>query len=434
MKEQFDLILHGGTIIGTPGDVGVRGGKIAALGDLGSAEARSKIDLKGLTLLPGVIDSQVHFREPGLTHKEDLASGTQSALLGGVTAVFEMPNTKPPTMDAIAMADKVERAKGRTWVHIGFYMGSGVSNALRLADLEYLPGCIGIKVFFGSSTGNLLFNEPELLQRAMATTKRLMSFHCEEEGRLQERAHIKSSRKGQPLGHVEWRDELTAFLATQKVIDLATRAKRRVHILHVTTRQEIEFLRQHRAAATVEVLPQHLTLASPECYERLGNYAQMNPPIRGLEHQAALWQGIKDGTVDVIGSDHAPHTHEEKSLPWPESPSGMPGTQTLLPIMLNHVSEGRLTLAHLVKLFATNPARLAGLTTKGEIRVGADADLTIVDLKREQVIEKKWLASKCGWSPFEGHRVKGWPTMVLLQGTVAMRDGELIGGPQGQIL
>lgn len=443
-KNGYDLILKNAQVIahddkGRPLpaaqlDVGILQGKITGIGSLNPALGKRVVDISGLTVLPGVIDSQVHFREPGLVYKEDFASGTRGALMGGVTSVFEMPNTKPPTLNALELADKCARAEGRAWVNMGFYMGSSSDNFEKLPDLEKLPGCIGIKVFFGSSTGNMLFNDLEKLKIAMKSTTSLMSFHCEDEDRLKERMHVQKEMAGQVLGHMHWRDEDSAFLATKKVIGLAESASRKVHILHITTAKELEFLAQKKSVCTVEVLPQHLSLHAPECYEKLGTKAQMNPPIRGKEHQDALWKAIQNRVVDVIGSDHAPHTLEEKDKAWPLSPSGMPGVQTLVPVMLDHVNAGRLSLGHLTELISTKPAQLAGLKHKGQIRIGFDADLTIVDLKKTMVVENSWIQSKCGWSPFEGKSLTGWPVITIINGQISMRDAEILTTPLGKIL
>ncbi|MDA8232151.1 MAG: dihydroorotase [Magnetospirillum sp.] len=435
MAQTFDLILRGGTAVTPAGtqrtDIGCRAGRIAALGDLGTASAAEAIDAHGLTILPGVIDTQVHFREPGLEHKEDLATGTAAAALGGVTAVFEMPNTKPSTTTAEALADKVTRAKGRAWVDHAFFLGAAADNIEHLAEWERLPGCAGVKVFMGSSTGSLLVADDATLARVLGQGFRRVAVHCEDEERLAQR---KSLIEGgaHPRRHPEWRDVETALRATQRLIRLAEAARRRVHVLHVTTAEEIAFLAEHKDLATVEVTPQHLTLAAPECYDDLGTYAQMNPPIRDARHRQALWQGVADGVVDVIGSDHAPHTREEKGKPYPQSPSGMTGVQTLVPLMLDHVSSGLLSLERFADLTSAGPARIYGIAGKGRIAVGYDADFTVVDMRAERVITHSWIASRCGWTPFDGRRVVGWPVATLVRGRTVMRDGQLLGAAAGK--
>jgi dihydroorotase len=434
MSERYDLIISGG-ILATPGglrhgDVAIRDGRIAAVGRLESAAAAEVLDADGLHVLPGVIDTQVHFREPGLEHKEDLASGTAAAALGGVTAVFEMPNTSPSTLTETDLADKLARAEGRAWVDHAFFIGASDENAEDLATLERLPGCCGVKIFMGSSTGSLLVEDDETLDSVLRSGARRVAVHAEDEARLRERLAL--VRGGAEVAqHAEWRDAETALRATQRLLRLARAAGRRVHVLHVSTGDELPVLARYKDFATVEVTPQHLTLAAPDCYERLGAMAQMNPPIRDAAHREALWQGIDQGVVDVIGSDHAPHTAEEKARDYPASPSGMPGVQTLLPLMLDHVNAGRLSLERLIDLVCVGPTRIYGIAGKGRIAVGYDADFTLVDLKARRTITAAWLASKCGWSPFEGMTVTGWPQATVIRGRLVMREGELLGTPAG---
>jgi len=435
MTVPFDLILRNGTLV-TPGgivrtEVGIRDGRIAAIGDLFSAVAIEDVDLAGLTVLPGIIDSQVHFREPGAEQKEDLESGTAAAALGGVVGVFEMPNTRPSTTTPEALADKLARARGRAWVDHAFYLGAAADNVAHLAEWERLPGCAGIKVFMGSSTGNLLVEDDATLSAVLESGTRRVAVHCEDEARLRQRRPL-AEAEGHPRAHPHWRDTETALTATRRLVGLAERAGRRVHVLHVTSAEEMAFLGQHKDWATVETTPQHLTLAAPECYERLGTLAQMNPPIRDAHHRDALWAAIAGGIVDVLGSDHAPHTLAEKDQPYPSSPSGMTGVQTLVPIMLNHVAEGRLGLERLVDLTSAGPARIFGIVGKGRIAIGYDADFTVVDLKAERTITNDWIASRCGWTPFDGKRVTGWPVATILRGRTVMRDGQLLGQPGGE--
>lgn len=434
MADAYDLILKGGTAA-TPngiakGDVAIKDGKIAAIGNLGSAAAESVMDVTGLHVLPGVIDSQVHFREPGLEYKEDYATGTAAAALGGVTAVFEMPNTKPSTITAKDLSDKCHRAKGRAWVNMAFYVGAAAENAEKLGELETLPGAAGVKIFMGSSTGSLLVSDDKTLGEVLANGHRRCAVHCEDEEMLNERFKLVEGGADVSM-HAEWRSAETALKATQRLIKLARGVKRRVHVLHVTTAQEMDFLKDHKDIATVETTPQHLTLAAPEAYERLGTFAQMNPPIRSAEHRDALWKAVQDGIVDVIGSDHAPHTREEKANPYPTSPSGMPGVQTLVPVLLNHIHEGRLTLERFVDLTSAGAARIFGIVGKGRLAVGFDADITLVDLKAQRTITNQWIASKCGWTPFDGMKVTGWPIGTIIGGHVVMKDGELLGDPIG---
>lgn len=436
--RDFDSVVTGGTCVTPWGaietDLGIRAGRIAGLGSLSGCVAADRLDAHGLHVLPGIIDSQVHFREPGLEHKETISSGTEAALLGGVTTVLEMPNTVPPTTSPEALADKLARVPARAWVDIAFFVGATEANADALATLERLPGCAGVKLFMGSSTGCLLVDDEAALAAVMRHGHRRIAVHAEDESRLRERRGL-AEAPGACVGmHPEWRDELSAQRATERCLRVARRFGRRVHILHVTTAEELNLLEEHRDIATIEVTPQHLTLSAPDCYERLGTLAQMNPPIRDARHRDALWNAVRVGLVDVIGSDHAPHTREEKARPYPGSPSGMPGVQTLLPVMLNHVHEGRLSLPRLVELVASGPARVYGIARKGRIAVGADADLTLVDLKRRARLTHAAMRSACGWTPFDGMEVVGFPVATLLGGHVAMRDGELVGPPRGRVV
>lgn len=434
MATGFDLIIRNGVCLTPSGRVetaiGIRDGRIVAIGDLGGAAAAEVFDAAGLHVLPGLIDTQVHFREPGLEHKEDLATGTAGAALGGIVAVCEMPNTKPSTLTAADLADKLARAKGRAWTDHAFFIGAAAENAERLEELERLPGCVGVKVFMGSSTGSLLVGDDATLGRVLAHGRRRAAIHAEDEERLRTRRGLIAAGSS-PALHPVWRDEETALNATRRLIGLARAAHRRVHVLHVTTAEEMAFLAAHKDLATVEATPQHLILAAPECYERLGTLAQMNPPIRDGRHRTALWRAIDDGTVDVLGSDHAPHTLDEKAKPYPESPSGLPGVQTMVPLMLNEVAQGRLSLERLVDLLASGPARIYGIVGKGRIALGYDGDLTLVDLKAKRTITNAWIKSRCGYTPFDGMGVTGWPVAIILKGRIVMRDDQLLGAPSG---
>jgi dihydroorotase len=430
----FDLVVRGGTVVAPGGtgiaDVGIREGRIAAIGDLGGAPAAATLEARGLHVLPGVIDSQVHFREPGPVHKEDLATGTAAAVLGGVTSILEMPNTEPPTTTADALADKLAAAKGRARCDHGFFVGASPDNLEDLDDLELLPGCAGVKVFMGSSTGRLLVEDDERLARVLAGGRRRVAVHAEDEPRLRERRHL-AAEAAHPRAHPEWRDAETALTATWRVLALARRFGRPIHLLHVTTREEMEVLALCKDLATVEVTPLHLSLEAPDCYERLGTLAQVNPPIRERRHREALWDAIRSGLVDVIGSDHAPHTTDEKHRPYPQSPSGAPGVQTLVPVMLDHIAGGRLTLERFVDLTSAGPARTYGIAGKGRLAVGFDADLTVVDLSARRTIRNGQQASRCGWTPFDGLEVTGWPIATVVRGHLVMRDGQLLGEPHG---
>ncbi|MCC3245567.1 dihydroorotase [Methylocystis sp. WRRC1] len=424
---NFDVILSGGTLVNQDGeglrDVGIRDGRIAQIGDLSRASAGERVDCRGLHVLPGVVDSQVHFREPGASQKEDLESGSRSAVLGGVTGVFEMPNTNPLTSTAEALADKVARGSGRMHCDFAFWVGGTHDNAKHLGELERLPGAAGIKVFMGSSTGSLLIADDAGIAEVLAHTRRRAAFHSEDEDRLNERKPLRVP--GDVSSHPVWRDEETALRSTRRLLGIAREKRALIHVLHVTTEEEIALLADHKDLASVEVTPHHLTMDSSE-YQRIGALAQMNPPVRDARHREGLWRGLRQGVVDVVGSDHAPHTLEEKAKPYPESPSGMTGVQTLVPLLLDHVNAGRLTLQRFVDLTSAGPARLFGMAAKGRVAVGYDADLTIVDMKRRETIRNSWIASRVGWTPYDGKEVVGWPVGTFVRGAKVMWEGDLV--------
>ena len=428
MSQRFDLILKSGTVVNQDGegirDIGITDGRIAEIANLGAASAAEIIDCKGLHVLPGVIDTQVHFREPGLTHKEDLETGSRSAVMGGVTAVFEMPNTNPLTVTEEAFTAKVAAGRRRMHCDFAFFIGGTRENVDQLPVLERAEGCAGVKVFVGSSTGSLLVEDDESLRRIFQVIQRRAAFHAEDEYRLNERKNQRIDND--PRSHPVWRDETAALMATERLVKLAHQTGKRIHVLHISTKQEIAYLRDHKDVASVEATPHHLTLSAPDCYERLGTHAQMNPPVRSADHRDAIWRGIEQGIVDILGSDHAPHTLEEKQKAYPGSPSGMTGVQTLVPIMLDHVNAGRLSLLRFVDLTSAGPARLYNIACKGRIAAGYDADFTIVDLKRSETITNKWVASRAGWTPYDGLRVTGWPVGTFVRGRRVMWQGELM--------
>ena len=433
MAETFDLLITGATVVNHDGegvrDIAIKDGRIAALGQLASAPAAETLNAKGLHILPGVIDTQVHFREPGLTHKEDLETGSRAAVAGGVTAVFEMPNTKPLTTTSELLAQKVSLASNRMFCDFAFYVGGTRENAGEIPALEKLQASAGIKVFMGSSTGDLLVDDESSLDRIIARISRRAAFHAEDEARLISR--MGERKAGDPSSHPVWRDEEAALIATARLVRLAEKHGKRIHVLHVSTAGEMAFLRDHKDYASVEVTPHHLTLSAPECYERLGTYVQMNPPVRDERHRKAIWAALEDGVVDVLGSDHAPHTREEKDHAYPASHSGMTGVQTLVPIMLDHVNAGRLSLQRFVDLTSHGPQRLFGIRGKGRIAAGYDADLTIVDMKRRQMITNGRIESRAGWRPYDGVSVMGWPVGTFVRGRRVMWEGEIAAPAHG---
>ena len=434
MAQTFDLIIKGGTVA-TPGglgitDVAVSQGRIAGIGSFDAAQAGEVFEATGLHVLPGVIDSQVHFREPGLEWKEDLETGSRAAALGGVTAVFEMPNTDPSTTSPDMLNDKLARAKGRMHVDHAFYAGATHDNTHLLPEMERMPGCCGVKVFMGASTGQLLVEDDEGVERVLNAISRRAAFHSEDEYRLAERRKL--ARQGDWTSHPEVRDAEAAISSTKRLLRLARKTGKRIHVLHVTTGDEMELLAEAKDVATCEITPQHLTLAGPEDYQRLKGFVQMNPPIRDAHHRAALWKAVNQGIPDVIGSDHAPHTKEEKSRPYPASPSGMPGVQTIVPVMLTHVADGKMTLERFIELTSAGPQRVFGIAGKGRVAKGYDADFTVVDLKARRTITHAWSASRCGWTPFDGMEAKAWPVATFVRGAMVMCDDQLVAPGRGE--
>jgi dihydroorotase len=434
MSETFDCIVKGGTLVNHDGmgqrDIGIRDGKIAAIGTFAQSSAAETIDCTGLHLLPGVVDTQVHFREPGLTHKEDLESGSRGAVLGGVTAVFEMPNTNPATTNAAALEDKLERAHHRMHCDFAFWLGGTHDNVSDIPDLERLPGVPGIKVFMGSSTGSLLVEDDAGVRAILQKTRRRAAFHSEDEYMLRERVAMRVP--GDPSSHPVWRSPDVALHCTKRLIAIAEECRARIHVLHISTAEELPLLAAHKGFVSAEVTPHHLTLDGTEAYQRLGTYVQMNPPIRDAATRQKLWRGLAGGILDILGSDHAPHTREEKDHPYPQSHSGMTGVQTLVPIMLDHVAQGRLSLQRFVDMTSAGPARLFGMAGKGRIAIGYDADLTIVDLGKIRTIRNDWIASRVGWTPYDGMSVTGWPIGTIIRGKRVMWEDDILMPGQGE--
>lgn len=436
MPAHYDLLIRGGTCVLPWGeyavDVGVRDGRIATLGAAG-ATAERVLDAAGLHVLPGLIDPHVHLRDPGDPAIETIPTGTKAAVLGGLAAVFDMPNTSPSITGADRLAWKQDYVEQHAWCDMGLYVGAAKSNIPELAELELGRGVCGVKVFAGSSTGDLLVEDDASLEAVMRSGRRRVSYHSEDEARLQARKGMFKS--GDPYArHMEWRDEECAFLGTRRLMALARKTGRPAHILHVSTAEELEYLAGFRDVATAELLVNHLTQVAPEVYEQLGSLGVMNPPIRGRRHWEAAWAAVRDGTADTVGSDHAPHALAAKRRPWPECPAGLTGVQTLVPVMLDHVAAGRLSLPRMVDLMCAGPARVYGVVGKGRLAVGYDADFTLVDLKRQRVIEDSWIVSPCGWTPFHGMKVTGWPAATVVRGHVVMQDDEALGSPVGRLV
>ena len=435
MSENFSLVIKNGScyINGKliKVDLGLSGNKIKKIGKI-ELNSSKVFDATNKIVLPGIIDTQVHFREPGATDAEDLESGSRAAILGGVTSLFEMPNTNPPTSNLIEFEKKLQLAKDRMHSNYAFYFGATPQNIELLSQLKNLKGCCGIKLFAGSSTGNLLVDKEADIEKVISNSDRIVSIHSEDEEILNLRK--KFIKKGNVHSHPEWRDSETAMSSTRRVVKIAERYNKKIHVLHVTTKEEVDFLAMHKKNVTFETTPQHLTLYAPDCYDKLGTYAQMNPPLRTKDHYDKLWTAIKNNIVDVLGSDHAPHTKENKRKEYPNSPSGMPGVQTIFPVMLNHVNNNKLSLEQLINLMCENPCRIFGIKNKGFIKEEFDADLTIVDMNKEQVIKDEMIASKCGWTPFNNYKVKGFPVGTIVNGNLVMSEGKIVSKAKGQPL
>jgi len=413
-------------------DIGIEKNKISKIGNLQSEKSNEEFNAENLIVLPGCMDTQVHFREPGSTDAEDLNSGSKAAIMGGITAVFEMPNTNPPTSNIKEFQKKLDLAKNRMYCNYAFYFGATPDNQEEIADLKNLEGCCGVKLFAGSSTGSLLVHKEEDIEKVFESTSKVVSVHSEDEEILNIRKKLRE--KGNVLSHPIWRNEECAISSTRKIVKIAKRLNKKAHILHVTTKEEVDFLSQNKGNITFEITPQHLTLFSPDCYQKLGTFAQMNPPIREKIHYDRLWYAVRNNFNDTIGSDHAPHLKENKLKQYPDTPSGMPGVQTLMPVMLNHINEGRLTLDQLIKFLCENPVKIFGIKNKGYIKKDFDADFTIIDMNKTIEIKNEQIQSKCGWSPFDGYKFKGTPVSTIVNGKIKMKEGKIVGNPEGVAL
>ena len=425
---NLDLILKNGIVFLPQGrtsiDIGIKDGKIVEIGNC--VDANKTIDCTNLFIFPGLIDTQCHFREPGGEHKETIQTGTMAAALGGIVGIFEMPNTNPLTTTPEALDHKINRGIDTAYTDFAYYFGGTYQNSNNLSKWENLDAVCGIKIFMGASTGNLLSATDEEVEAVVSNGKRVIAVHAEDEFLMNENKKTILKDSNDVGMHCKWRDVNSSLNATKRVVGLAKKHNRHVHVLHITTSDEMDFLRKNKDTATVEVLPNHLTLSAPDCYEQLGTLAQQNPPIREKHHQDALWKAIEDGTVDIVASDHAPHTLDEKSGTYPNTPSGTPGVQTLLPIMLDHASNEKLSYERLVDLMAYGPIRVHKIKNKCSITKNYDADFTIVDPKKTHVITNEEQASKSAWTPYDGKKITGMPVMTIIRGNIVMREGELL--------
>ena len=381
---MLDLIIKNGTCYIDDNleklDLGIQNGKISHIGNLKEEKSKNTIDVTNKIVLPGLMDTQVHFREPGSVDAEDLHSGSRAAIVGGITSVFEMPNTNPPTTNFEEFQKKINIGK-RMYCNHAFYFGATAENYQLLEKLKDLDGCCGIKLFAGSSTGNLLVDKEDDIEKVFKHASKVVAVHSEDEEILKLRKKL--IEKGNVKTHPVWRNEEVAISSTRKIVKIAKRLNKKAHILHVTTKEEVDFLSQNKGNITFEITPQHLTIYAPDCYDNLGSYAQMNPPIRDKSHYDRLWYAVRNNYNDTIGSDHAPHLKINKEKPYPNSPSGMPGVQTILPVMLNHMNNGKINLNQIVNFLCKNPVKIFGIKNKGYIKKNFDADFTIVDLKRK---------------------------------------------------
>ena len=432
---MLDLIIKNGTCYIDDNleklDIGIQNGKITHIGNLKEERSQNIIDVTNKIVLPGLMDTQVHFREPGSVDAEDLHSGSRAAIVGGITSVFEMPNTNPPTTNFEEFQKKINIGK-RMYCNHAFYFGATAENYQLLEKLKDLDGCCGIKLFAGSSTGNLLVDKEDDIEKVFKHASKVVAVHSEDEEILKLRKKL--IENGNVKTHPVWRNEEVAISSTRKIVKIAKRLNKKAHILHVTTKEEVDFLSQNKGNITFEITPQHLTIYAPDCYDKLGSYAQMNPPIRDKSHYDRLWYAVRNNYNDTIGSDHAPHLKINKEKPYPNSPSGMPGVQTILPVMFNHMNNGKINLNQIVNFLCKNPVKIFGIKNKGYIKKNFDADFTIVDLKKEIEIKNENIESKCGWSPFNGYKFKGVPIYTIIGGDIKMQDGKIIGEPTGKPL
>ena len=432
---MLDLIIKNGTCYIDDNleklDIGIQNGKITHIGNLKEERSQNIIDVTNKIVLPGLMDTQVHFREPGSVDAEDLHSGSRAAIVGGITSVFEMPNTNPPTTNFEEFQKKINIGK-RMYCNHAFYFGATAENYQLLEKLKDLDGCCGIKLFAGSSTGNLLVDKEDDIEKVFQHASKVVAVHSEDEEILKLRKKL--IENGNVKTHPVWRNEEVAISSTRKIVKISKRLNKKAHILHVTTKEEVDFLSQNKGNITFEITPQHLTIYAPDCYDKLGSYAQMNPPIRDKSHYDRLWYAVRNNYNDTIGSDHAPHLKINKEKPYPNSPSGMPGVQTILPVMFNHMNNGKINLNQIVNFLCKNPVKIFGIKNKGYIKKNFDADFTIVDLKKEIEIKNENIESKCGWSPFNGYKFKGVPIYTIIGGDIKMQDGKIIGEPTGKPL
>jgi len=434
------LLIKNGVLVSSQGrvqaDVFVQGGKIVKVASGLKDSADRVIDATGLFVIPGALDPHVHFRDPGHTHKEDLHTGSMGCAAGGITGFFDMPNNDPSITTPELMAEKKKTAASKCVVNYNFFIGATPSN---IAAMNATKNICGIKVFMGCSTGGLLVDKEEDLERIFSEIRHVIAVHAEDNTILHANEKKFSAQEIQFEDHPKIRDENAAITATRRAVLLALKYKKRLHIMHVTTAEEVEFLREYRdnPLISAEVCPQHLFLTAPDIYRKLKGFAKMNPPIREPRHAAALWEGLKDGTLKWIATDHAPHTKDEKSKPYGDCPSGMPGVETSMALMLNQVNLGRCTLEQVVLWMCENPVKYYSVVNKGRIAQDYDADITLVDLSKKKIVNGSEMQTRVKWSPYEGMPLQGWPVMTIVGGQVVFENGkvnESVRGTEIQIM
>lgn len=470
-------------------DVLIENGKIVDTYDWGQdIKADKIIDCKGKLILPGLIDAHVHMREPGQAYKEDWETGSKAAVAGGITTVCDMPNNVPPVLTAADLEAKRALVAGRAYCNYGFYMGFDGQN---FGEINKVRNVAGVKIYVANSTGNMGVG-PETIGTLFKKCDKLIVAHAEDEAMIQENARryfaelerseslrkadylkdqntetvnrLKAGSKARrggnsrnlltkvragrneaagnfevnqighidPAVHSKIRTPECAAKAVQFLCDLARANQRRLHIAHISSDQELAIILEYRdAGVTCEVAPHHLLLSDDD-YTHLGNFVKVNPPVRSRTDIFTMWKALKFGEIDIIATDHAPHTIVEKELGYVEAPAGVPELDTLLPILLNAVNDGGLEVKELVKFCCEGPARIFGMKGKGQVEAGFDADLVVVDMELSREVERKHLFTKCGWSPYEGSVFKGWPVMTFVGGEMVFKNGKIVGERVGR--
>lgn len=420
---NFDLILRNGKVVLpsgiTEGDLGITNGKITQIGKI-SEKAEVERDCAGLFILPGAIDMHVHFRDPGFPQKEDFHTGSCAAAAGGITTVVDMPNTLPPTLTCQALEEKRAIAAAKSVVNYGFYIALSEDN---IEEVKKAKNIAGVKLFLGSTTGNLLVQKLEAIEQLLKLGKFVIT-HAEDESIIKGNAE-KFKDALDPKVHSLIRSPKAAYESVKSILHLAKKHDARIHITHASTAGEVELLRKFKGSKVSADCTTHHLYLNEDAYAKSGNFVKMNPPLRSEEDRQALWEALKDGTIQAVDTDHAPHTKAEKEQPYLEAPSGVPGEETMLPLLLNSVNNGDLNLSNVCKFVCENPAKLLGMKSKGKIEVGFDADLTIVDMNKQAEVGANGYFTKCGWSPFAGWKLKGWPVMTVVGGEIVFENGKV---------